>query len=119
MGNEVILIVIFTVFSLALGFAWVGGYLDKYQSKAQEKALDAMGENKASYGLKSTLVPRRERVEGRWLISPFSIGTLKGQRIGNDENINHLQDNVGDQAGGLVGKGGIGEVIGGGLSKGL
>ncbi|MCJ1266802.1 hypothetical protein MMC22_006687 [Lobaria immixta] len=98
MGNEIILIVIFTVLALGVGFAWVGGYLDKYQSKAQEKALDAMGENKASYGLK---------------------GTLKGQRIGSDENINNLQDNVGDQAGGLVGKGGIGESIGGALSKGL
>lgn len=52
-----ILIVIFTILSLAVGVAWVGGYLDKYQSKAQEKALDAMGENKASYGVKGMLVP--------------------------------------------------------------
>ncbi|MCJ1465905.1 hypothetical protein MMC07_004524 [Pseudocyphellaria aurata] len=98
MGNEILVIVVFTILALGVGFAWVGGYLDKYQSQAQAKALDAMGENKASYGLKST---------------------LKGQRIGNDENINNLQDNVSDQAGGLVGKGGIAEVVGGGLSKGL
>ncbi len=55
MGNEVLLSVIFAVIAIALGAAWVGGYLDAYQAKAQEKALDAMGENKASYGLKCTL----------------------------------------------------------------
>lgn len=119
MGNEIILIGIFTVLALAVGFAWVGGYLDKYQSKAQERALDAMGENKTSYGLKSMFAPRPEMSPGSWLINRFSPGTLKGQRIGNDENINNLQDTVGDQAGGLVGKGGIGESIGSGLSKGL
>ena len=53
MGYEIPIIVLFTFFSLAMGAAWVGGYLDKYQSKAQEVALDKMGENKASYGLKS------------------------------------------------------------------
>jgi uncharacterized protein YdgA (DUF945 family) len=45
--------VIIAVVAIALGAAWVGGYLDAYQAKAQEKILDAMGENKASYGLKS------------------------------------------------------------------
>lgn len=118
MGNEIILVGIFTVLALALGFAWVGGYLDKYQAKAQEKALDAMGENKTSYGLKSMFAPRPKISQGSWLTRFFS-GTLKGQRIGNDENINNLQDSVGDQAGGLVGKGGIGESIGSGLSKAL
>ena len=53
MGNEILVIAIVTVFSLVVGAAWVGGYLDKYQSKAQDIALDKMGENKASYGLKS------------------------------------------------------------------
>lgn len=52
MGYETTIILIVTVISLGVGFAWVGGYLDAYQSKAQEKALDMMGENKASYGLK-------------------------------------------------------------------
>ena len=56
MGNEIVIVTIFTILSLAVGFAWVGGYLDKYQSKAQDIALDNMGENKASYGLKSTLL---------------------------------------------------------------
>ena len=53
MGNEVLISVIFAVIAIAVGAAWVGGYLDKYQSKAQEQALDMMGENKASYGIKS------------------------------------------------------------------
>ena len=64
MGNEVILIVVFTLLAIAVGFAWVGGYLDKYQSKAQEKALDAMGENKASYGLKGKFAPRTGACSG-------------------------------------------------------
>ena len=53
MANGILITAFFTLLLLALGFAWVGGYLDKYQSKAQEQALDMMGENKASYGLKS------------------------------------------------------------------
>ena len=59
MANEILITAFFTLL-LALGFAWVGGYLDKYQSKAQEQALDMMGENKASYGLKSTCFSRGE-----------------------------------------------------------
>ena len=31
MGNELLLIVGFTIFSLVVTMAWVGGYLDKYQ----------------------------------------------------------------------------------------
>lgn len=31
MGNELLLIIGFTVFSLVVTMAWVGGYLDKYQ----------------------------------------------------------------------------------------
>ena len=84
MANEILIAVIFTFILVALGAAWVGGYLDAYQSKAQEKALDMMGENKgtsigaetgtrstlpqiskltllcptASYGIKSMLDPR-------------------------------------------------------------
>lgn len=53
MSNEVLISVAFAVIAMVIGAAWVGGYLDKFQAKAQEKALDAMGENKASYGLKS------------------------------------------------------------------
>ena len=53
MGYEVLLVVSYTVISLVVGLAWVAGYLDPYQAKLQEIVLDLMGENKASYGLKS------------------------------------------------------------------
>jgi len=53
MGYEIHIIVAYTLLSLVIGFAWVAGYLDKYQTKAQEVLLDKMGENKVSYGLKS------------------------------------------------------------------
>ncbi|MCJ1298487.1 hypothetical protein MMC08_001277 [Hypocenomyce scalaris] len=90
MGNEIVIAVIFTFILVAVGAAWVGGYLDAYQSKAQEKALDMMGENKASYGIKSSLT---------------------GQKTG-DEDLNKLQNDVGEGVGGLVGKGGIAESAG-------
>lgn len=61
MGHEILITAFFTLIVLALGFAWVGGYLDSYQKKAQERALDMMGENKASYGLKSMLYTRLHR----------------------------------------------------------
>ncbi|KAK3178912.1 hypothetical protein OEA41_001049 [Lepraria neglecta] len=98
MGYELHIIVAFTILSLVVGAAWVGGYLDAYQSKAQEVVLDKMGENKASYGLKSAIT---------------------GQRVTEDEDVNKLQDEVGKDAGGVVGKGGIGEGVGNALSKGL
>ncbi|KAI9879955.1 MAG: hypothetical protein M1830_006263 [Pleopsidium flavum] len=98
MGNEVLISVIFAVIAMAVGAAWLGGYLDAYQAKAQEKALDAMGENKASYGLKSN---------------------LKQTKITEDKDLNELQDNVADGLGSLVGKGGAGEGVGSGLSQGL
>ena len=44
------------------------------------------------------------------------LGTLKGQKLG-EENADQLQDDTVDTAGGLVGKGGIGESIGAGVSK--
>ena len=53
MGYEIHIIIFYTLVLAGLGAAWVGGYLDRYQSKAQDYALGKMGENKASYGLKS------------------------------------------------------------------
>ncbi|KAA6415350.1 MAG: kinase domain [Lasallia pustulata] len=97
MANEILIAVIFTFILVALGAAWVGGYLDAYQSKAQEKALDMMGENKASYGIKSTLT---------------------SQKTG-DEDLDNVQDGVSEGVGGLVGKGGIAESAGQVLSGGL
>ena len=55
MGNETLIGIIIAVLAVAVGAAWVGGFLDKYQHQAQDKALDMMGENRASYGLKSTM----------------------------------------------------------------
>lgn len=53
MSNELLLIIGFTIFSLLVTAAWVGGYLDPYQEMLQDLALDKMGDNRASYGIKS------------------------------------------------------------------
>jgi len=53
MGNELPIIIAYTTFLLVLTAAWVGGYLDKYQHALQDLALGRMGENRASYGVKS------------------------------------------------------------------
>ncbi|MCJ1286687.1 hypothetical protein MMC26_006033 [Xylographa opegraphella] len=84
--------------TIALVGAWVGGYLDRYQKIAQDHALDAMGENRASYGLKSA---------------------LKGQQLSDDKDLSSLQNDTADTVGGLVGKGGVGEGVGSVLSEGL
>ena len=39
MGNEILLIIGFTVFSLIVTMAWVGGYLDKYQHTLQVRTF--------------------------------------------------------------------------------
>ena len=44
---------------------------------------------------------------------------MTGQKVTDDKEINDLQDQVGNDAGGLVGKGGVGEDVGSTLSKGL
>ena len=59
MPNGILIAVILTVIAVALGAAWVGGYLDKYQHAAQDKALDMKGDNRASYGLKGTFLSFR------------------------------------------------------------
>ena len=46
------------------------------------------------------------------------IGTVSGQKTGN-KDLDKAQDDVGNTAGGLVGKGGAGEEGGKLLSKGL
>jgi hypothetical protein len=47
--------VLYLTLQVVLFGAWVLGYLDPYQKKMQEMILDAMGETKVSYGLKSRL----------------------------------------------------------------
>ena len=54
MESSTIISIIAAFVTIAVVGAWVGGYLDRYQKIAQDHALDAMGENRASYGLKST-----------------------------------------------------------------
>jgi len=98
MGNEVIISIVFALILVALGAAWVGGYLDAYQSAAQDVVLDKMGENKASYGLKSN---------------------LKDKDITGDKDLNDLQNAAVEGVGGLIGKGGLGEDVGSGVSEGL
>lgn len=47
------------------------------------------------------------------------LGAISSQRVTDDKDVNKAQDEVGNTAGGLVGKGGVGEDAGGLLSKGL
>ncbi|MCJ1292359.1 hypothetical protein MMC34_003909 [Xylographa carneopallida] len=98
MPSSTLISVVFAIITIALVGAWVGGYLDRYQKIAQDHALDAMGENRASYGVKSV---------------------LKGQQLSDDKDLNDLQNDTADTVGGLVGKGGLGESVGSALSEGL
>ncbi|KAJ6008358.1 hypothetical protein N7540_012334 [Penicillium herquei] len=82
---------------LLLG-AWVSGSLDPYQKKLQEIILDTMGETKVSYGLKKSLTAKK---------------------LTEDENLSKIQDQLGNQLGGIFGKGGLGDGLGSALSKGL
>ncbi|KAI9798201.1 MAG: hypothetical protein M1833_004950 [Piccolia ochrophora] len=69
-------------------------YIRYGKTRAETDALDAMGENKASYVLKDQ---------------------LKKNKMVDDSNINKLQDQLGDAAGSLVDK----EGVGGGVAKGV
>ncbi|KAJ5513635.1 hypothetical protein N7463_003187 [Penicillium fimorum] len=88
----------FLTFQVILLGAWVAGYLDPYQKQLQELLLDYMGETKVSYGLKKSLT---------------------GKKLTEDQNLSKIQDQLGNQLGGMFGKGGLGEGIGSVLSKGL
>ncbi|KAJ5384015.1 uncharacterized protein N7479_008071 [Penicillium vulpinum] len=88
----------FLTFQVILLGAWVAGYLDPYQKQLQELLLDYMGETKVSYGLKKSLT---------------------GKKLTEDQNLSKIQDQLGNQLGGMFGKGGLGEGFGSVLSKGL
>ncbi|CAI7633994.1 unnamed protein product [Penicillium discolor] len=88
----------FLTFQVILLGAWVAGYLDPYQKQLQELLLDYMGETKVSYGLKKSLT---------------------GKKLTEDQNLSKIQDQLGNQLGGIFGKGGLGEGFGSVLSKGL
>ena len=57
------------MFSLVIFTAWVGGYLDPLQHSLQDMILGKMGDNRASYGVKSMLrlnsgsIPYNPKVE--------------------------------------------------------
>ncbi|KAJ5316598.1 hypothetical protein PENANT_c019G05954 [Penicillium antarcticum] len=91
-------VLFFLAFQVVLLAAWVSGTLDPYQKKLQELLLDCMGENKVSYGLKMSLT---------------------GKKLIEDENFSKIQDQLGNQLGGMFGKGGVGEGIGSIMSKSL
>lgn len=46
-------LILYIVSQVVLFGAWVSGTLDSYQKRLQEMLLEAMGETKVSYGLKS------------------------------------------------------------------
>ena len=114
MPSSTLISVVFALITIALVSAWVGGYLDRYQKIAQDHALDAMGENRASYGLKSMTSGF-----SALYVADFAAGALKGQQLSEDEDLSSLQNDTADTVGGLVGKGGLGEGVGSALSEGL
>ena len=122
MGYEITIIASYTTFFLVIVAAWVGGYLDGLQHSLQDVLLGKMGDNRASYGVKCThhSISRSHssRQYERLLIYGNSTA-LMSNRVVNDPNANAVQDGLGKDIGGLVGKGGIGESIGDTLSKGL
>ncbi|KAJ5550465.1 hypothetical protein N7535_001594 [Penicillium sp. DV-2018c] len=92
------LFLFFLTLQVILFAAWVTGYLDPYQKQLQELLLDYMGETKVSYGLKKSLT---------------------GKKLTEDQNLSKIQDQLGNDLGGIFGKGGLGEGLGSVLSKGL
>lgn len=54
MGYEIPILIFYNTLLAVLGAAWVGGYLDPYQRMAQDLILGKMGDNRASFGVKST-----------------------------------------------------------------
>jgi hypothetical protein len=52
--------ILYLALHLVLFGAWVSGTLDPHQKKLQEILLDAMGETKVSYGLKSMYISSKE-----------------------------------------------------------
>lgn len=120
-------LVLNVLFFVVLLGAWVTGRLDPYQKRLQEKALDIMGENKVSYGLKSTSYHyiRPLYFDGCTLVDDADdippTESLTGKKLTEDKNLNKIQETVGggvgNLAGGLVGKGGLAEPVGASLSK--
>lgn len=113
--------IIYLFLQLALFAAWISGALDPCQKQLQEVILGYMGETKVSYGLKSKLhfqlFAFASRESG---VDNFdSIESLTGKKLTEEENLRKIQDQLGNQLGGIFGKGGLDEGLGSVLSKGL
>ncbi|KAJ9285323.1 hypothetical protein DTO027B5_3146 [Paecilomyces variotii] len=82
-----LLLIIYTLTFFAILGAWISGALDPYQKRMQEIVLDRMGETKVPHPLKKSLV---------------------GKQLIEDENLNKIQDRLGEEIKGVFGKGGAG-----------
>ncbi|KAJ9301967.1 hypothetical protein DTO271G3_833 [Paecilomyces variotii] len=81
------LLIIYTLTLFAILGAWISGALDPYQKCMQEIVLDRMGETKVPHPLKKSLM---------------------GKQLIEDENLNKIQDRLGEEIKGVFGKGGGG-----------
>lgn len=123
--------ILFLALQIVLFGAWVSGTLDPYQKKFQEIILEAMGETKVSYGLKSVYIPGQQREHAfvaitieTWKANRVAnvdvyLESLTGKKLIEDENFSKIQDALSNQIGGVFGKGGLGDGLGTMLSKGL
>ncbi|KAJ9374782.1 hypothetical protein DTO282E5_337 [Paecilomyces variotii] len=82
-----LLLIIYTLTFFAILGAWISGALDPYQKRMQEIVLDRMGETKVPHPLKKS---------------------LGGKQLIDDENLNKIQDRLGEEIKGVFGKGGAG-----------
>jgi len=98
MFSEAIHFVGYTLLWLVIVAAWVSGTLDPVQKRLQEIVLDLMGETKVSYGLKRSLA---------------------GKKIAEEKNLRKIQEQLGDNLGGLFGKDGAAAPVGATLGKSL
>jgi len=83
---------------LVIVAAWVSGTLDPVQKRLQEIVLHLMGETKVSYRLKMSLA---------------------GKKIAEEKNFRKIQEQLGDNLGGLFGRDGAAGPVGATLGKNL
>ena len=76
MGYEIPIIAAYTTFLLVACAAWVGGYLDPLQHSLQDVLLGKMGDNRASYGVKSMFLYRLLSVQLSFSSAWPFLGTI-------------------------------------------
>ncbi|EGE79068.1 hypothetical protein BDDG_02006 [Blastomyces dermatitidis ATCC 18188] len=91
-------LLIYASLALIVLAAWVSGSLDPCQKWLQEVVLAMMGETKASYSLKKSLT---------------------GKKLIEEENLRKIQNNLGNNLGGLFATGGPGSGLGAAVGKAL